>query len=52
MPRRRLAFAANPGQPRARINAAWRRLLPVLGGTGEYWEPNSSPPRVTGQGAR
>jgi hypothetical protein len=32
MPRRRLAFAVSPGQPRATINAAWRRLLPVPGG--------------------
>jgi hypothetical protein len=32
MPRGRLAFAASPGQPRATINAAWRRLLPVPGG--------------------
>ena len=32
MPRRRLAFTANAGQPRATINAAWRRLLPVPGG--------------------
>jgi hypothetical protein len=28
MPRRRLAFTANAGQPRATINAAWLRLLP------------------------
>ena len=28
MPRRRLAFAGNAGQPRATINAAWHRLLP------------------------
>ena len=28
MPRRRLAFTANAGQPRATINAAWRCLLP------------------------
>ena len=32
MPRRRLAFTANAGQPRATINAAWRRLLPGVGG--------------------
>jgi hypothetical protein len=32
MPRRRLAFAAHGGQPCATINAAWRRLLPGLGG--------------------
>jgi hypothetical protein len=32
MPRLRLAFAANPGEPNATINAAWRRLLPVAGG--------------------
>jgi len=25
------AFAANPGQPRATINAAWPHLLPGLG---------------------
>jgi hypothetical protein len=31
MPRRRLAFAAHGGQPRASMNAAWRRLLPGLG---------------------
>ena len=29
MPHRRLAFAVRVGQPRATINAAWRRLLPV-----------------------
>jgi hypothetical protein len=32
MPCRRLAFAAHGGQPRASMNAAWRRLLPGLGG--------------------
>jgi hypothetical protein len=31
MPRLRLAFAANGGQPRDTINAAWRRLLPDPG---------------------
>jgi len=32
MPCRRLAFAAYGGQPRASMNAAWRRLLPGLSG--------------------
>ena len=34
MPRRRLAFTANAGQPGATINAAWLRLLPGPGVVG------------------
>jgi len=41
MPRRRLAFAASPGQSRATINAAWRRLLPVPGGR-RWWQARPS----------
>lgn len=40
MPRRRLAFTANAGQPRVTINAAWLRLLPGPGGGGEDRDPD------------
>ncbi len=39
MPRRRLAFAVRVGQPRATMNAAWRRLLPGLGGAAVMMGP-------------
>jgi hypothetical protein len=39
MPRRRLAFAVHGGQPRATMNAAWRRLLPGLGGAAAMMGP-------------